>query len=519
MEQSLIAAYLLLNCTPFGKWLDKLDEFFAWSSASPDRRPTATLVLETMEDRTCPAGDWLWSGPVGGGANNWSNPTGQAWQVRFLPGGAFVQAGANQYPGMPGSTGDNAFFTDRNSGNSTLDVVTGGVRSVTIFGWGGQLNIEKNLGITGAGGFFQLADANAAVLIEAGSHIALINATGNSGWSAGQINATVDPMAGTRGEFYVSGSTLGISGTPGGPGADLIIQGTGAMGNPGVVALASMTGNLPLAGTDNRIKVWDGGQLNLAQQIANNGRKNLDGGIDSVGRSHKVAVEIEAGGIMQTFMTALPGVANQVAIQGVVKNKGGTVSINDQAMINITGKDAADRSYWQQAGALAKLQIAAGGNLAGLGTVRIDIGLAEFTAPSGGSAEVVRSAGLVFGNANQTLLTIKDSGAGTGTLTVHGSVTLAANTITTMNFKGGAAPAADLIGVRGGGTLTLAGTLRLKGSGGLPAVPLVFFDVIDAMPTLNGGFATITDDQGGTNDVGAVVNNPPQQKKYQVTIQ
>ena len=54
---------------------------------------------EKLEERDCPAGNWVWVCPMTGD-HLWSDPNGGNWVVNG------VAAAAGQYPGMTGSTGD-----------------------------------------------------------------------------------------------------------------------------------------------------------------------------------------------------------------------------------------------------------------------------------------------------------------------------------------------------------------------------------------------------------------------------
>jgi hypothetical protein len=256
-----------------------------------------------------------------------------------------------------------------------------------------------------------------------------------------------------------------------------------------------MTSNLTLSGGANFIDVADGGYLQLNQQIAANGQRDQRGGID-LSLAHTgsgLAVEVESGGVLLRYGTPVQGVANQVRISGAVYNMGGLVEVAPGNMLDLTNTDIAGYSYWQQNAASARLFVDAGANLSARGTYEIDFGTVQLTAPSGGSADELDGAGLNFGNANATNLTLTDSTMGTpGQVTVQGPVTLAANTTTTMNFTGGN-NVPDMLDVKNG-TLTLAGTLQLQSTDDNPPTqPLDFLDDSGAQPIIAGSFASIKD--------------------------
>jgi hypothetical protein len=129
------------------------------------------------------------------------------------------------------------------------------------------------------------------------------------------------------------------------------------------------------------------------------------------------------------------------------------------------------------------------GNINATGTYQIDMGTVQLAATG---TDELDGAGLIFGSDNFTYLTVVDVLGGPGTVTVQGPVTMAAKTITTMNYQGGN-NAGDTLDVRGG-TLTLAGTLNLLSSDSKPLTqPVIFFDDAGVGANMVGAFASITD--------------------------
>jgi hypothetical protein len=211
-------------------------------------------------------------------------------------------------------------------------------------------------------------------------------------------------------------------------------------------------------------------------------------------------------------------VPDQVRIAGQIHNVGGLVDVGAGEMLRIAGIDGRNVSYWQELDARARLLLESGANLNAVGIFEIDFGAVQLTAPSGGTADELDGQGLIFGNANPTSLTFVDSTAGTpGTVTIQGPVTLAGNTITTLNYNGGN-NTADLLDVKNG-ALTLAGTLKLMSGGtGKPNNWLNFFDDSGPGPVINGNFATFTGDIAGAQYANRQVVNNPQLVYYQVRI-
>ena len=201
-----------------------------------------------------------------------------------------------------------------------------------------------------------------------------------------------------------------------------------------------------------------------------------------------------------------PGIVNSVLIAGAVYNTGGQVQVlGTGSILHITGKDASGYSYWQQNGANAQLYVQ-GGNINASGTYQIDTGTVQFMAVSGAATDELDGAGLIFGNANATALTILDSTQGfPGTVTIQGPVTLGANTTTTENFVGGGNNNADRLDVQNG-KLTLNGTLNLVSSSGQkPVQPLSLFDDAGGAPAIGVDFTTITVNIQGVQTQSSVV--------------
>jgi hypothetical protein len=215
--------------------------------------------------------------------------------------------------------------------------------------------------------------------------------------------------------------------------------------------------------------------------------------------------------------TVSRGVVNEVKIAGFVYNNGGIVDVMAGGNLLLTATDAKGYNYWQTGnGTSEELIVGAGGNLAVSGTIEIDAGTLQLTAPSNGFAEELNGNALIFGSTNATFLKIVDEGSGVGKVTVVLDVTLAANTTTEMNFIGGS-NATDLLDVHNG-TLTLAGDLYLRSINGLKLTqPANFLDDSGSTPNITGNFAAITDNVNGT-DTGAQVVNNPQLIYYQVTM-
>jgi hypothetical protein len=296
---------------------------------------------------------------------------------------------------------------------------------------------------------------------------------------------------------------------------------TGQVGTVNLGGAAPMMNNLTLNGANNSITINNGGFLLLGQAITAAGREDVQGGIDFGGNhaAGTVSVSVNTGGtLMRSGAAAGPGIINQVEIDGAVYNYGGLVSIQGTGeLLHLWSKDAAGRSYWQQVGGSAQLYVQ-GGNINAAGTFEIDTGTVQFMAVSGATSDYLDGAGLIFGNANQTALTIVDSTRGTpGTVTIQGPVTLAANTTTTENFAGGG-NTADLIDVQNG-TLTLNGTLNLiSGNGRRPLQALNFLDDQGGVPTIAANFTTIDVlDIPAAVIANAIINNGGV-LNYQVTI-
>ena len=311
--------------------------------------------------------------------------------------------------------------------------------------------------------------------------------------------------------------------TPVSLGTKMLVQKSASTGNSGRVTLDQMTRNLILSGESNYVEVGNGGTLALSQHMGAQGDANNIGGIE-FGRGHGAgtpAVQVDGGGTLFRSDTPTPGVSDQVKIGGAVYNQGGTVEVQGAGkMLNITGKDTTNHSYWQKTSGTALLQIDSGSNINAAGDYQIDVGEVKLTAPSDGSADELDGAGLYFGSGLPTFLTIVDSTFGTpGTVTVQGPVTLAAQTTTTLNYKG-SNNTADLLDVKNG-ILTVAGTLKLKSNGsGKPTVALNFLDDSGNGASIVGTFQSITGDIAPpVTYSGAIVYVNPVLYYYEVTIQ
>lgn len=200
------------------------------------------------------------------------------------------------------------------------------------------------------------------------------------------------------------------------------------------------------------------------------------------------------------------------SIGGAVYNLGGSVQVNiTNDKLKLTSQDGNGYSYWQKADSHASLSIGSGTNINAAGTCRIDTGSVVFN----GFGDELDSAGLIFGNANPTSLTLS---GGIATVTVQGPVTLGQQTTTSISYSG-ANNTSGVLDVRNG-TLTLNGTLSLQCSDGVkPTRALVFFDDIGAGATIAGAFTSITDTRDPkANDTGQVVTINGTQKQFQVTF-
>jgi hypothetical protein len=309
--------------------------------------------------------------------------------------------------------------------------------------------------------------------------------------------------------------------TPGNLGTTMVLSETeGGVGS--TFTLDHMTNNLSLIG-NNDIRIESGSTLSLSQHVTAAGDVNNVGGVTTVGQTGVLAVEIKVGGTLNrpNVGGGQFGVPDSVRIGGVVYNYGGTLLVGAGETMRISGFDNSNYSYWQNTDSRAILRLESGANLNAGRTFEIDAGLVQLTAPSGGSADELDGTGLTFGNANRTALTVVDSTPGsTGAVTITGPVTLAANTTTTLNYKGGNNATADLLDVKNG-ALTLDGTLNLlSGGSGKPAnnVWLNFLDDTGAGPTILNNFATFTGDIPGATYANQQSVNNPQQTYYQVKI-
>jgi hypothetical protein len=480
--------------------------------------------LEELEERWCPADVWTWAS----GANtSWGNMVGTNWKKN----GIAVNPG--DYPGKPNQQGDIVVFNDGATVNCTLDVPTVNLGELDIVGtYSRTLTLTFPLTVSGASGDFRLT-APATIAMTGSSVLNLYdlgpqNANNTNLWSIGVITGSANNA------LVVTGTTLPLQGTtflglplnPGPLGTKMMIQ-SGGINRPGSVVLNNMTTNLTLNGTGNYIDVGMGGTLQLNQVIAANGQQNARGGIVlGGGNAGPQAVQVEVGGELdRNDGTPVQGVPDQVQIGGTVYNMGGSVIVSAGNMLDITGTDTNNISYWQTTSAAGSLKVdtnaVGSGNIEASGIFQIDSGTVKLTAESGSFADELDGAGLDFGNTNNTFLTITDSTVGTpGEVIIQGSVTLAQKTTTTLNFTGGN-NTADLLEVSNG-YLQLNGTLMLNSiDGQKPNQPLNFLADSWATPAIDGNFSLITDSFRGMNDTGAVVGvlNDPNLLYYQVTIQ
>ena len=349
------------------------------------------------------------------------------------------------------------------AGPATLDVAINPLDALTIVDWQSTLTLNNSLTITGINAFFNLGDT-ATISLAANTTLTLLDLVpppggGNNSWAAGTITGAASSA------FTVSGSSLDVSVDAGSLGVNMNIQRSPWTNAPGSVQLVDMNQNLMLTGTNNYIDVQAGGTLSLNQQIAAAGAQNTQGGITlAPAHTGSLAVQIEAFGTLTRNSTPVAGITDQVTIGGAVYNVNGATTVKNAGdMLRITGADASGYSYWQTGGTLT---IDAGANLSAAGSYEIDAGQVTLTAPAGGAADELDGACLIFGNTKQTSLIISDATPGTpGTVQVQGSVTLAANTTTTMHFVGGTNTPDQLIVQNG--ALTLAGALSLTSSDGV----------------------------------------------------
>jgi hypothetical protein len=432
--------------------------------------------------------------------------------VNWLVNGAL--AGPGRYPGMPGSINDVVLFNNANTGSATLDVPVNPITSLRMTGWGSTLTLNNSLTVAGASASFLSTDGS-SIRLAGNSNLGLMDLGAPSLWSFGNISVATP---GANNAVNVSGGLLPIQATGRiSIGANLVVTQDGA-GNSGVINVGQSNRNISLTGLNNFIDVGNGGSLALTQQILAANQVGLRGGIVlDAAHTGTLAVQVEQGGTMYRSAGASPpGVANQVDVSGAVYNLGGTLEIFGGTSLYIDAFDANTDSYWQKTSGNAKLKVDANASLLADGAFQIDIGTVQLTAPSGSSAVELDGGGLNFGNANPTFLKIVDSTAGSPEqVTVQGGVTLAQNTVTTMNFSG-ANNTADLLNVEDG-QLTLAGTLMLLGDKN-PKQSFDFFAMVGNNPLILGNFTGITDNVGG-NDTGQFFFDPPSVDYYQVKIQ
>jgi len=414
---------------------------------------------------------------------------------------------------MVGSQNDQVFFNDAMAGPCTLDVgLANPLQTLGMsFGWNNTLTMSNSL--TVSGGNFALTDATTTIDVGSGLTLKLMNLTtyqgGYNPWSGGTITGEAHSV------FLLEQTNLAISGAPVGLGTNMFLT-AGS-----IVELSGMTVNLNLIGESNYIDIQDTSALHLYQVITANGQQNNRGGIAFVGHDpEEMAIQMEGGGapFLERGGTPVAGVADQVVVAGYINNLGGTVDISAGTMLNITGTDALNNSYWQLNGTRDALAVRSGANISAAGKYQIATGTV-YLVTGGASTDRLDGAGLIFSNNNPTTFNIADAVSGTpGTVTVKGPVTLAGNTTTTMSYTGAPTNTADLLDVQNG-TLTLAGTLSLTSTNGVPpTVPLNFFDDIGGSPAINGAFARIVDSTGAMNSTGKVVTQNANLLYYQITI-
>jgi hypothetical protein len=436
---------------------------------------------------------------------NWQIWDGQAWQA--VPANSPIS-----YPGEAGIQDTVLFDRGGVFADCDLDVALATpLFSLQFTGWAGTLTLNQDLTISNGGPGLLMAD-NSTITLGANKTLYLAgNTTGV--WIRGTITGATGSVFEVDGSLTTDPGILAPVSTPGGLGTNMDVYGT--------FTLARMSNNLALTGTDNVIDATVG-TLSLSQHIVNQGDQNTLGGIALAGtHTGPHAVQIEDLGLLvrPDVGGSQNGVPDQVSIGGTVFNAGGALQVGPGEMLNITGTDANTYSYWQY-DPLCVLYLSSGANLKVAGTCQIDRGQVQLTAPSGGSAdELDTGLGLNFGHVSATWLDVADANPGTtGSVTIQGPVTLANSTTTTLNYKGGQNPTADLLDVKNG-ALTLAGTLRLNSNGsGKPAGPLNFLDDSGPGPAINGVFASITGDIAGAVYTPNKVVNNPQLIYYQVTI-
>lgn len=191
------------------------------------------------------------------------------------------------------------------------------------------------------------------------------------------------------------------------------------------------------------------------------------------------------------------------------------------AWLNITGKDANDRSFWQRDSASAKLQVNAAvstyhGRLKAIGKFQIDTGTVQLTSLTDGSPALLEGAGLIFGDANATAFII-GAGQTPGQVRIKGPVELGQNTTTTMNYKGATNTSTRLIVDEG--YLTLDGTLYLNSlDTQKPTQPLDFFSVVGANPAIYNAFDSIIGNLVMATYSGQEVEVTPNDLRFRVTI-
>jgi hypothetical protein len=462
---------------------------FQGCSHRPQRVRRTILNVEALEDRNCPAGVWEWSSPLFANTD-WSNPGGGNW---LLNGNAVA---AGDYPGMQGSFEDVVVFNNALTSNTVLDVSINAIKSLQVTNWFlHTLTLDNSLTVVGGTGRFELT-SSASIVIGDNNTLSLIDLGPAAGppvnrWTAGTIRGAASST------FEVTGSNLEVSGAPSGLGTTLIVQEQPGQ-NLGHVILVNMTNNLSLTGEANYIDVRNNGFLELKQQIGVGQQPDTVGGI-ALAPAHTgtLAIHVASGGELERKGPPAPGGPdNQVSVAGSIHNSGGMVEVSLGAMLNITGQDGTGDSYWQHNSEDARLEIDQSSRITAVGTYRIDTGTVELTAPSGSANLALVGAGLVFGDTNETILTILDSTTGThGSIIINGNVTLGEQTTTKMNFTGGN-NTSNLLSVHDG-SLTVNGTLELLSEDALvPTQTLTFFSSDGQGSSIAGLFDQLTSSVG-----------------------
>lgn len=455
----------------------------------PSRR--ARLCLEALEDRCCPAGTWVWNGPLVI-PEVWSNPNGGIW---LHDGNA---TGAGEYPGMQGSFEDVVLFNNAQTGNATLDVSINSLKSLQLTDWTGRLTANFTIIVVGSEGNFLMTSTSTIDLAGENVVLQLVDLGPQTGqaanrWTAGTITGSATSSV------DVIGTRLEISGAPTGLGAYLNVQQSQAQ-NSGYVTLIDMTNNLTLTGEANYLAALQGGYVELSQQVGIGQSPGTVGGIELGGNhSGTLSLLVGASGKLRRIGVPAPGgPANQVNVAGTIHNVGGVVEVGFGALLNITGQDGNGYSYWQHNSQDAKLHVDELSRVSATGGFQIDTGTVRLTAPGEGTHLALSGTGLTFGDSNSTFLTIVDAVAGiTGSISINGSVYLGMGTRTTMQFNG-SSNFSNFLDVHDG-TLTLNGALQLVSQDLLkPTQPLTLFASSgEVSASILGAFLSISDNLNG----------------------